>query len=278
MAELDSLIDSMIQQRSTSDVASINDEYKSEIDIRQTFSKGQGVFAKHFLSVKHAICSLSYPTMMAIDSDALQKTCYRCLLVTATKLPLPEYGRVSKELKTCSGCHIARFCDKACQVKAWHAYHKYECAVFKKRQHNLPSAILRAVMRIVLLKDRDVLPSDEWRRIISLTSHEQVSRVRSNLTDMAEGIKHLAQSKMSVETIQRLLFVMKFNATELPTPVYGSAGVMLDPLVAKINHSCEPNVSIHRPQQTMISGWTDSTQLSEDERKTFIHLVPLRDI
>ncbi len=280
MAELDSLIDSMIQQRSTPQVSSINDKHVSEIDVRQTFSKGQGVFAKHFLSVNDPICSLSYPTVMAIESDALQRTCYKCLVPTAIGLPLPEYGCVSMELKTCSGCHVARFCCKVCQIKAWHAYHKYECTIFKKLRHNLPSAIFRAVLRVVLLKDREMLPSDEWSHIISLTSHQQefAARVRSNVTDMADGIKYLALSSMSVEMIQRLIFIMKFNAIELPTPIYGSIGVMLDPLVAKINHSCEPNLSIHRPQQTMISDWMNSTQLSEDERKTFLQLMPLRDI
>ena len=280
MAELDSLIDSMIQQRITPGVSSINDKHVSGIDIRQTFSKGQGVFAKHFLSVNDPICSLSYPTMMAIDSDALQRTCYQCLVVTSTNVPLPEYGCISMELKTCSGCRIARFCNRNCQVKAWHAYHKYECTIFKKLQHNLPSAIFRAVMRVVLLKDRDMLPGDEWSRITSLTSHQQEfnARVRSNVTDMADSIKLLTETTMNLETISRLIFIMKFNATELPTTIYGSIGVMLDFLVAKINHSCEPNLSIQRPQQTMISDWMNSTQLSDEERKTFIQMVPLRDI
>ena len=280
MAELDSLIDLMIQRRSTPEVSSINNEHVSKIDIRQTFSKGQGVFAKQFLSVHDPLCSLGYPTIMAIDSDDVQRTCDQCLVVTASKLPLPEYGLVSMDLKTCSGCRIARFCSKTCQVKAWHAYHKYECTIFMKLRRNLPSAVFRAVLRIVLLKDRGMLPNDEWSRIMSLTSHQQefAARVRSNVTDMADGIKYLAKSSMNVETIQRLIFIMKFNATELPTPIYGSIGVMLDPLVAKINHSCEPNLSIHRPQQTTISDWMNSTQLSDDERKTFIQLIPLRDI
>ena len=280
MAGLDSLIDSMLQQRSTPAVSLINDTDVSKIDIRQTFSKGQGVFAKQSLSVNDPICSLSYPTMMAIDSDALQRTCYKCLIITATELPLSECGLVSMGLKTCGGCCIARFCSKTCQVKAWHAYHKYECTIFKKLQRDLPSAVFRAVLRIVLLKDREMLPDDEWSRIISLTSHQQESaaRVRSNVTDMADGIKYLAKSSINVETIQRLIFIMKFNAIELPTPIHGSIGVMLDPFVAKINHSCEPNVSIHRLQQTMISDWMNSTKLSEDERKTFIQPTPLRDI
>ena len=280
MAELDSLIDSLIQQRDSPEVSYVDDKYVTALELKQTPSKGQGVFAEQFLSIHNPICSLNYPTMMAIDSDFIRTTCYHCLVITATRLPLPCYGHTSIALKTCNGCHFARFCNKDCQVKAWHTYHKYECKIFKKLQSNLPPATLRAVMRTVLLKDRNILPSQEWNRITRLTSHEHIlaARGRTNLTDMAEGIKHLTESSMSTEMIRRLIFIMKFNATELPTPIHGGIGVMLDPLVAKFNHSCEPNISIHRPQHTMVNGWMNSTQLSEDERKTFVQVVPLRDI
>ena len=280
MAELDALIDSQIQQRNAPEVSYIDGKYEKTLKLEQIPSKGQGVFANRFLSVNDPICSLSYPIMMAIDSDSLQMTCYHCLVPTATQLPLPGYGHASIELKMCNGCHSARFCNKHCQVEAWQAYHKYECKIFKKLQNNLPPAILRAVLRMVLLKDRKILPSEEWNRITSLTSHEQfyTARGRSNLTDMAEGMKHLAESSMTIEMIQRLILIMKSNATELPTPIQAGIGVMLDPLVAKFNHNCEPNLSIRRPQHTMTSGWMNSTQLSEDERKTFVQVVPLRDI
>ena len=279
MAELDSLIDSLIQERDGPEVFYIDDRYASTIKLKQTPSKGQGVFAEKFLSMLNPICSLNYPTMMAVDLDFIPTTCYHCLVITATQLPLPCHGYSSVALKTCNGCHLARFCNKDCQVKAWHSYHKYECKIFKKVQSDLP-ATFRAVMRVVLLKDRNILPSQEWNRITRLTSHEHrlAARGRTDLTDMAEGIKLLTESEMSIEIIQRLIFIMKSNATELPTPIHGGIGVMLDPLVAKFNHSCEPNITIHRPQQTMINNWMNSTQLSEEERTTFIQVVPLRDI
>ncbi|KIW95628.1 uncharacterized protein Z519_04213 [Cladophialophora bantiana CBS 173.52] len=280
MAELDALIDSLIQQRNAPEASYIDSRYENILKVEQIPGKGQGVFAKQFLSVKDPICSLNFPAMMAIDSDFLPMTCYHCLVVTESPLPLPGHGQTSLHLKICNGCRSARFCSKDCQVDAWHAYHKYECKIFKKLQNNLPPAILRAVLRVVLLKDRDVLPSDEWSRISQLVSHEQIlaARGRSNLTDMAEGIKHLAASSMGIETIQRLIFIMKANATELPTPIQGGIGVMLEPLVAKFNHSCEPNLAVHRPQHTMISRWMSSTRLSDAERRTFIHVIPLRDI
>ena len=280
MAELDLLIDSLLQQRNAPEVDYIEDRYAGVLQLKQTTSKGQGVFAEQILSVKDPICTLSYPVVMAIDSDFLSTTCYYCLVLTAAPLPLPNYGCASINLKICNGCSFARFCDRNCQVQAWNRFHKYECKIFRKLQGNQLPATLRAVLRAVLLKDRDAIQIEEWDRIFRLTSHEHIltARGRSNITDMAEAIKYLAQSSMSVEMIQRLIFIIRANATELPTPIHGGIGVMLDPLFAKFNHSCESNLAIHRPQHTMKSGWMSSTLLSEDERKTFARIVPLRDI
>ncbi|KIW21293.1 hypothetical protein PV08_01873 [Exophiala spinifera] len=280
MAELDSLIDSMISQRKAGEVNYIDDKYADTIKVEAIPSKGQGVFAQRPLSVKDALCSLAIPTTLAIDAEYLPTTCYHCLIVTSTQLPLKQGGTASASLKDCGGCRKARFCSRECQVEAWHAYHKFECKVFKKVQNDLPPPILRAVLRVVLLKDRNKIPEDEWTRISSLTSHEHIlaGRGRSNITDMAEGIKHLAESSMTVELIQRLIFIMRSNTIELPTPIHGPMGVMLEPLVAKFNHSCEPNLAIHRPQFTMKSRWMKSESLSEDQRQTYFQLIPLRDI
>jgi hypothetical protein len=280
MAELDLLIDSLLQQRNAPEVDYIEDRYAGVLQLKQTTSRGQGVFAEQFLSVKDPICALAYPTVMAIDSEFLSTTCYYCLALTATPLPLPNYGCASISLKICNGCSFARFCDRSCQVQAWNQFHKHECKIFRKLQRNQLAAILRAVLRVVLLKDRDAIQIEEWDRIFRLKSHEHIltARGRSNITDMAEAIKHFAQSSMNVEMIQRLIFIMMANATELPTPIHGGIGVMLDPLFAKFNHSCEPNIAIHRPQHTTKSGWMSSTLLSEDERKTFARIIPLRDI
>ncbi|KAK7890079.1 hypothetical protein LTR67_008544 [Exophiala xenobiotica] len=283
LTEMDSLLDSLMQRRKAVEVSYIDDKDAEKLQIEERPSKGQGVFAKQTLSVKDPICSLSCPTMIAIDSDFLPTTCYQCLVVTATQLPLVQHGLASTGLKDCGGCRSARFCSRECQVEAWHAYHKFECKIFKKlHSEQLPPAILRAVLRAVLLKDRNKMPEDEWDRITSLISHEQIlaARGRSNITDMAEGIKHLAESSMSVEEIQKLIFIMKANAIELPSNIHGGIGVMLVPLVGKINHSCEPNLSIHRPQHTMTSRWMSKSapELSEDERRTFMRIIPLRDI
>ena len=283
MDEMDDLIDSLLLPKTSTEVSYIDDKYSKDIKVKEISGRGQGVFAERSLFVKSSICSLSYPSMMAIHSDFLPTTCYYCLIVTKSPIPLPEHGVKLESLKVCNGCQSVRFCGRECQVKAWHAYHKYECKIFKSLQTDLPPDLFRAVLRVVLLQDRKILPADEWNRIISLNSHADIftARGRSNLTDMAESIHRrtsTSSSSMSIGHIQKLIFIMKSNATEIPTPIYGGIGVMLDPIIAKINHSCEPNISIHRPQHTMCSGWPYSTSRPEHDHQTFAQVIPLRDI
>lgn len=280
MDEMDDFLDSLMESKKPENVKYISSEDASRLEIRQTATEGEGIFAKSTLPTSEPICSLVYPTMMAIDAEFLQTTCYHCLIVTASPLPITSHGHTSADLKTCNGCLRARFCGRGCQLKSWHAYHKYECKVFKKIKDNFPPAMSRAVLRVVLLKGRNLLSDEYWNQVIALDSHEQIlaGRGRSNLTDMAEGIKHLAESPLSTTMIQRLIFIMKANATELPTPAYGGIGVMLDPIIGKINHSCSPNLAVHRPQHTMSAGWNHSETLPKDQQQVFAQLIPLREI
>ena len=280
MDDMDSLLDSLMQKNRSSDVFYIDDKDVEKFEPKSISGDNEGMFAKQLLPVKDPICSLKYPTMMAIDADWLPTTCYHCLVVIASQLPIPTHGLASTKLQVCNGCKIARFCNRACQVASWHAYHKFECKIFKKLESNLPEPTFRAVLRAVLLKDRDLIPPEEWSRISNLTSADHIiaSSGRTNVTSMAEAIKLLASSPMNTQEIQRLIFIMKLNAIELPTPIHGGVGVMLAPFVGKLNHSCEPNLSIHRPQRTMTSGWMTSPDLSEEQRNTLCYVVPLRDI
>lgn len=280
MDEMDDLLDSLMERKRPENVKYIKEKDDSILEIRQTATEGQGLFTKQSLAVDKPICSLDYPIVMGIDAEFLQTTCYHCLIVTASPLPITSYGHVPIDLKTCNGCLRARFCGRECQVKSWHAYHKYECKLFKKLKDNFPPAMFRAVLRMVLMKDRKLVPDEYWNQVIALDSHEHIltARGKSNLTDMAEGIKHLAESPLSTNVIQKLIFIMKANATELPTPTYGGIGVMLDPIIGKINHSCQPNLSIHRPQHTMIAGWLYSEELEQEQRETFAQLIPLRAV
>ncbi|KAK5095003.1 hypothetical protein LTR70_009619 [Exophiala xenobiotica] len=242
------------------------------INFKDVDGQGQGLFATEDLSITDTVCSLGYPTMMAIGTEALPTTCYSCLTISSPAQALPRRGIEPLALKVCTGCHVVRFCNKNCQARAWSAYHKYECKIFRKCGWNFfPPHFVRAVMRIVLLHDKGVLPNEEWTQITSLTSHEDIIRKSSpsNLTMMAEDVRFLAKSTMSLEMIEKLIFIMRTNQIELLTSIYGGIGIMVDPLLSKFNHSCAANVMVYRPHWTMSSGWMSSTELSEEERTTF---------
>jgi len=252
------------------------------IDVKEIDGQGQGLFATKDLSTHDTVCSLGHPIMMAIDTEALPTTCYSCLTVSSPARLLPRSGIEPHALKVCTGCQVVRFCNKDCQTRAWAAYHKYECKIFRKSRcwNFFPPHFVRVVMRIVLLRDKGVLSEEEWTKITDLTSHEDILRKhgQTNLTTMAEDVRSLTKSNMGVEMIEKLIFIMRTNQIELSTSMFGAIGIMVDPLLSKFNHSCAANVMVYRPQWTMSSGWMSSTELSEEERMTFLKVIPLRNL
>lgn len=262
MDDIDSLIDSMIGGRKTSEY--LDEKYAKALKVKQTTTKGDGVFTLRSFSVQDTICSLPFPIIHGVDSEVISSTCSACLFATNLS---PVNQTKGSTLKACSGCQFAHFCGRECQVHAWSAYHKYECKILKKS--NKMPAIVRAVMRIVLLKQRGVLSNEQWLHIQSFSTH--TPKGRSNVTEIAETIQILTASSMSVPDIEKLVFTMRSNGVEIPGGIYGRIGVMLDPLVAKVNHSCEPNIALYRPQDTMESGWNRS-------KGDFIQVIPLREI
>jgi hypothetical protein len=138
-------------------------------------------------------------------------------------------------------------------------------------------------MRIVLLQDKGLLSQKYWAAVMDdLVSHEDIwtDAPENNITAMVKDIKFVTKSKMSMDTLTRLFWVMRTNSIELPTAVHGGIGTMLDPVFAKLNHSCAANVMLYRPWHTSESGWNldSNTNLTLEQRSTFATVVPLRDI
>jgi hypothetical protein len=141
--------------------------------------------------------------------------------------------------------------------------------------------MIRAAMRVVLLRDRGLLSKQYWDTLMNdLVSHEDVwmGAPENNITAMVRDIKFVTNSKMSLDTLTRLFWVMRTNSIELPTSVHGGIGTMLDPIFAKLNHNCNANVTLYRPWHTGKSGWNLESNPHAEERSTFATVIPLRDI
>jgi hypothetical protein len=257
------------------------------IEMRKDLIRGDGLFASRDISIREPIFSIPYPLFMALDVFYLDKACYSCLAVVTTELPIYNaYVGRQGSLKTCTGCRKVKFCSKDCQQKAWDAYHKYECKLFKKYPEVFVPSV-RALLRVVLLKDKGKLPPKYWTSLTQgLQSHEELriaspdSDKTQNLMTIATDVKTIAKSHLQLKTIFRLACVLSTNSLQLGHAVLTEIGGMVDPLFAKVNHSCTANVMLHRPWYTATCGWNldSNSNLSPQQRSTFAHAVPLRGI
>ncbi|XP_055349238.1 uncharacterized protein LOC129596090 [Paramacrobiotus metropolitanus] len=58
------------------------------------------------------------PLVWILESSAYKIRCAYCL-------------QKNQELRTCSGCHLHRYCNPVCQAADWKVEHKFECALLK---------------------------------------------------------------------------------------------------------------------------------------------------
>ncbi|EXJ64452.1 hypothetical protein A1O7_00788 [Cladophialophora yegresii CBS 114405] len=260
----------------------VGEQLPETMEFRRDPVKGEGLFARRDISVHEPICALPYSIFMALETEKLTTTCYSCLAVTSSHIPYIK-GTAQEELslKTCTGCSQVKFCGKACQTKAWKAYHKLECRIFDLYRHNFPPMMIRAAMRVVLLKDKGLLPQQYWNALTNdVVSHEDIWKAapENNITAMVRDIKFVTNSKLSLETITRMFWVMRTNSIELPVSVHGGIGTMLDPFFAKFNHNCDANAMLYRPWHTVESGWNLESNPKPEQRSIFATVIPLRDI
>lgn len=251
----------------------------NNVEIRDHISKGRGVFASKSLSSEDRILYLDQFALSAISTAQLPSFCYHCYaqsryeagLSTSIDLPL------NANLKICTGCKVAWFCDKPCQSVAWKQYHKHECKIFAKLFPKILPESVRAVVRFALQHKHNFLPEEVWSSVLQLCPHIEKLRNKErdwmDLNLMAKGAAVYSQAADEA-TFLRLLCVLKINGVTLQTTFNDPIGVFLDPLIALINHSCDQNVYLHRPVRTNTVGWPQRRQ--NDIR--LIELLPLRNI
>lgn len=244
--------------------------------------KGQGVFAEHPLPAGQVIYSIGEPALVAISSVELSSCCYNCyagcLRDTGHGYSIGQYR--DAHLQVCTGCHTARFCGRSCQSQAWKKFHRYECKIFATLRPRgvLPEAV-RAILRFILQHDRGLLPDGLWTQVLSLESHmEDLKRSGDewmNLLLMSKACKEYASTPIQYDSILELLCILKINAMVLTTTYGDEIGMFLDPLLARINHSCDGgNIFIHRPVYTNHVGWPHG----KNSGQAFMKILPIRDI
>lgn len=250
------------------------------VEIRDTPDKGRGVFATRNLTPADCIHNVTDFALSAISTSELSRFCYHCY---ACSKPIQDSFNVGQwqdaELKRCTGCNVAYFCGKWCQTQSWKKYHKHECKLYAKLQPNILPEAVRAVIRLALQHKHHLLPEEAWTSMLSLSSHQEELRVvhRYTWTDLMLMAKAAAQYSLHAvdETIfLKLLCILKINAITLQTTYNDPIGMMLDPFISTMNHSCDANIAVHRPLYTNNVGWL---QKKQDDCAGMI-VMPIRDI
>jgi hypothetical protein len=109
---------------------------------------GNGLAASEDLNAGETIVRISNPYIAVVEKAALTTACSFCLYE-------------SESLKRCSKCKVAQYCSPECQVKAWKAEHKKECAVLKNLPDVPPTAV-RALIQVLQRHACGAAPDPRW--------------------------------------------------------------------------------------------------------------------
>ncbi|KAI9846483.1 MAG: hypothetical protein M1837_003903 [Sclerophora amabilis] len=211
--------------------------------------KESGLLAATDLAAGTSVLSVRQPLLTVVDTAHLQETCSNCF----TWRPRSPFATVHDNgsesrpaLKACLGCKAVRYCGKACQSLAWKRIHRYECKLFEGLQPRVLPTSVRAVLQILLRKDKGQLSAEQWSAILKLQSHirefrQEGGRKLEGIGLMSKGAHAYSGTSLSEEFVQELYCKVLINSLTLVTPTFDPIGICVDPLAASINHSCNPN-------------------------------------
>ncbi|KAF1940270.1 SET domain-containing protein [Clathrospora elynae] len=222
---------------------------KSNICTDQSGGTGSGLFAGRRFGAGEQIAVFKRPLVGSLETERISDTCANCYVWTegssGTRLYVPEGTEVQK----CAGCHRFRYCSKACQKEAWNRGHKHECKLLKPLiGRELPKAFL-ACMELLIRRKHDLISDEDWEMLCRLPDHiDDFKRTASyeNMVLMAVGAGEFSSSQnmFDQDFIAAMYGRVLSNSLTLITPTLDPLGIILDPTLCRINHSCDPNAYI----------------------------------
>ncbi|KAK7457072.1 hypothetical protein VKT23_010373 [Stygiomarasmius scandens] len=242
---------------STTKVASFPELYKalpSALEIRVSETSGRGIWTKASIRAGTTILSLK-PHAAVLSLRHLDSHCSACFASATTS-----------ELRRCTKCRVVRYCDGTCQNNDW-GMHKQECEALQRWFQAAPSSdvappsdAIRCMGRILWKKKKSGLDGVWSKEIDSMQSHRkslQPSSFETN-THLAQALVQymglsspadLAQFGLSsAADLVDLISRFTTNTFAITDPSLTSLGASVSPIVALINHSCDPNAVVVFPR------------------------------
>ncbi|KAF8805220.1 SET domain-containing protein [Phlegmacium glaucopus] len=234
----------------------------SVLDVRVNEGRpenGRGVYSKIHWKPGEVLISVK-PHVAALSNDNLEAYCSSC------------FGPGSGSLSRCTGCKAILYCDSKCQNTDW-AFHKQECMAIQgwcsseaatSGAPTLPGDAIRCLGRI-LWKRRKLGRESVWSREIDALQSHRTSLTKDPNAHDSQVHTHLAHAIvrfLGLTSPQELAEFSVFGAADLvdlvsrfttntftiSTPSLTPIGACVSPIVALINHSCDPNAVVVFPR------------------------------
>lgn len=211
-----------------------------------TDGKGRGLRLTGKTSAGQMVMA-SKPFAYVLDMKNVVAACHCCL-----------QSSDPTQLKSCSKCKFAKYCNEDCQKNAWNE-HKMECGALSKITPKVPSEEVRLAARILFKQfqkvkdgaDRD--ESEALLKMAELEAHENVKMTPVENKDMENKVKTLKgfltntklitkKKTLSEDEMRTIFFQIKSNAFMLSDRSgLQVIGTGIYPSIALLNHSCAAN-------------------------------------
>ncbi|KAF2682373.1 SET domain-containing protein [Lentithecium fluviatile CBS 122367] len=211
---------------------------------------GDGLFAGVNFKGGETIIALKRPLLASLESERLKDTCANCFVWTEeSSIGSRLYVKEGTTVQTCAGCKRFRYCSKACQKAAWNRGHKHECKNLRSvSDKEIPKAVL-GCMELLVRRKHKLIDDDTWVMLQALETHidDFVQNGKyPGIELMAMGTSQFSatQNTFTKEFVAAMYARILSNALTLITPTFDPLGIMIDPLLCHMNHSCDPNAYV----------------------------------
>ncbi|MCJ1378416.1 hypothetical protein MMC17_001514 [Xylographa soralifera] len=202
---------------------------------------GNGLFAAKSFESGELVLKLESDVTSVLDSPRLGVACEWCFVMVEQVDGEGDEGGDGSEgnvkLRKCGGCGVVRVCGE----------------IFKRLHPKVLPNTVRLLLRLLLLRQNNVLPQSDWEGFLSLQHHledfksqkaPQSDNTWENIQLMARAATEYSGTKEDMGKIEGMVGRILINSLTLVTPTYTPLGLSLSPTAALLNHSCTPNTCI----------------------------------
>ncbi|KAJ4479084.1 hypothetical protein J3R30DRAFT_3702122 [Lentinula aciculospora] len=224
------------------------------VEVRHSEVNGRGVWTKSPIKAGSVIF-VTRPYASALSTPNLLSYCSSCFASSS-----------NDSMSRCTKCRIAHYCDSTCQTNDW-AIHKFECTSLENWDQAAPSSdiappsdAVRCLSRMLWKTRKRGFDTIQAREIANMQSHRLSLKPSAfethtylahslvqymGLTSPADMAQYsLLSAADLVDTISRFVT----NTFTVTDPTLIPLGAVVSPVVALINHSCDPNAVVVFPR------------------------------